>query len=79
MGRLSKLLCFSISFSAKKNGYIYPRGEMTILPLGQFKVSKGSQGKNWYFPPISLIIINALQFPLFSIISNTNNSHLVTL
>ena len=61
------------------SAYIYPRGKKTKIPLGQLWVSKGSQGKNWYFPPNSLIIINALQFPLFSIFSNTNNSHPATL
>ena len=40
-GKLKNLLCFP-SVSQPKVVYIYPRGEMSILPLGQFKISKGS-------------------------------------
>ena len=59
--------------------YIYPRGKKTIIPLGHLRVSKGSEGHICPFQPISLIIINALQFPLSSIIPNTNNLYPVTL
>ena len=49
--KLLNVLCFYFLLSAI-NGYIYPRSEISILPLGQLIVSKGSQEHIWYFPPI---------------------------